>query len=52
MLSAGPDDGPEMNAGLDAGSTQLRAVVVALAVPGPGFGEILPPLGTSQDGAP
>ena len=44
--------GPEVNDGIDVGFAHFRAVVVALAVPGPGFGKILQPLGTSQDGAP
>ena len=34
--------GPEMNAGLDAGPAELHAV--AVAVLGPGFEEIFPPL--------
>ena len=34
--------GTEMNAGLDAGPTQLRAM--AVVVPCPGSGELLPPL--------
>ena len=34
--------GPGINAGLDTGPAQLR--VVAVAVPGPGFQDILPPL--------
>ena len=37
--------GPEINDGLDAGPAQRAvAVAVAVAVPGLGFEEILPPL--------
>ena len=38
--------GPGMNAGLDVGPAQLRAVAVAMAVAvlGPGLEENLPPL--------
>ena len=40
--TAGLDAGPEMNAVLDARPAQPRAV--AMLVPGPCFGENLPPL--------
>ena len=36
--TAGLDEGPAMNAGLDAGSAQFRAVAAAVAVPGLFFG--------------
>ena len=36
--------GPGIHAGLDAGPAQLRAVEVAVAVPGLGFEEMWPPL--------